>query len=81
MPRPQQRGTGGGYAFLLFDEVRRLLSLRDFLLVKVDREQNKVAYCLANFGRSDGSTTCCLRHVPDCALQLVIADCNIIIEE
>jgi hypothetical protein len=62
----------------LFDEVKRLLSLRVFVLVKIDREQNKVAHCLANYGRSDDSTACWLRQIPDCASQLVLADCNLI---
>jgi hypothetical protein len=66
------------YGHLFDDEVKRLLSLRVFVLVKIDREQNRITHCLANYGRSDGSTACWLRQITDCASQLVLADCNLI---
>ena len=49
----------------------------DIVLVKMDREQNGTPYCLAIFGRSDASSACLVRHVPDRVSQLVLADCNL----
>jgi hypothetical protein len=69
------------YGHFFDDEVKRLLSLRVFVLVKIDREQNRFTHCLANYGRSDGSTGCWLHHLRECASQLVLADCNPISEE
>lgn len=65
----------------MIDEVKRLMSLRDFSLMKIVREQNRVANCLANKGRSGGSTTCWLHQIPDCISRLVLAECNPVLEE
>ena len=65
----------------LIEEVKRLMNLREVVLVKIACDQNRVAHCLANFGRNRGSTSCWVCHVPECASQLVLADCNPLIEE
>jgi hypothetical protein len=47
------------------------MSFRNFSL----REQNS-ANCMANKGRSGGSTTCWLHQIPDCISRLVLANCK-----
>lgn len=65
----------------LMMEIKKLLEPRGFIPQKLERHQNSVAHSLANIGRSGGSTACCLRRVPDSISNLVLADCNTIIEE
>ncbi|KAE8796376.1 protein transport protein sec24 [Hordeum vulgare] len=62
-------------------EIKFLLSDRVFILVKVSREQNRVADCLANYGRCGDSTACWLGHPPPFASDLVAEDCNSVIKE
>uniref|UniRef100_A0ACD5VPB5 Uncharacterized protein n=1 Tax=Avena sativa TaxID=4498 RepID=A0ACD5VPB5_AVESA len=65
----------------LYEEVKRLINLRDVILVKLKRDQNRVAHSLANLGRIGGSTACWVHHSPDCITELMLADCNPMIEE
>jgi hypothetical protein len=65
---------------LLFYEVKRLINLREFILVKLDRDQTRVAYSLANLGRGGDCTPCWVRSAPECVSQLLLADCNSISE-
>jgi hypothetical protein len=65
----------------LIDEIKHLLNIRDNVLMKIERDQNRIAHCLANIGRTGGSTNCWVRHIPVCISELVLADCNPIIEE
>jgi hypothetical protein len=64
----------------LFDEVKRLMNLREIILVKLDRDQNRVAHSLANLGRGGDCTACWVRFAPECVSQLLLADCNSILE-
>lgn len=52
-----------------------------FILLKIDREHNRVVNCLANFGRIDGRTAYWLHHPLDCISRLLATDCNPIMEE
>ena len=65
----------------LFDEVKHLMELRDNVLVKIERDQNRVSHCLANIGRTGGSTNCWVRQIPACIAELLLADCNPDLEE
>ncbi|KAE8782535.1 autophagy-related protein 7 [Hordeum vulgare] len=47
----------------MIQEIKFLLSDRVFIPVKVSRAQNRVADCLANYGRSGDSTACWLGMV------------------
>ncbi|KAE8793280.1 autophagy-related protein 7 [Hordeum vulgare] len=62
-------------------EIKLLLSDRVFISVKVSREQNRVADCLANYGRCGDSAACWLGHPPPFASDLVAKDCNSVIME
>ncbi|KAE8812567.1 autophagy-related protein 7 [Hordeum vulgare] len=62
-------------------EIKFLLSDRVFIPVKVTREQNRVADCLANYDRCGDSTSRWLGHPPPFAIDLVDKDCNSIIKE
>jgi hypothetical protein len=64
----------------LFDEVKRLMNLQEIILVKLDRDQNRVAHSLANLGRGGDCTACWVRSAPECVSQLLLADCNSILE-
>lgn len=68
------------YGHLIYP-IRRLMEGREFVPLKLARDQNRVAHCLANHGRSGGSTTCRLRQRPDCITELVLVDCNPLPEE
>ncbi|KAE8804456.1 autophagy-related protein 7 [Hordeum vulgare] len=65
----------------MVQKIKFLLSDRVFVPVKVSRDQNRVADCLANYGRCGDSTTCWLGHSPPCASDLVAEDCNCVILE
>uniref|UniRef100_A0A8I6XRA3 RNase H type-1 domain-containing protein n=1 Tax=Hordeum vulgare subsp. vulgare TaxID=112509 RepID=A0A8I6XRA3_HORVV len=52
-------------------EIKVLLSDRVFIPVKVSREHNKVAHCLANYAGCGDSTACWLGHPPPFASDLV----------
>ncbi|KAE8795856.1 protein transport protein sec24 [Hordeum vulgare] len=65
----------------MIQEIKFLLSDRIFIPVKVSRAQNRVADCLANFGRSGDSTACWLGRSPPIASDLVDEDCNSIMLE
>ena len=60
----------------LLAEIKGLLENRVFVRVKVSRDQNKVAHCLANYGRSGDSTVCWLNQSPPFISELVAKDCN-----
>ena len=60
----------------LLAEIKGLLENRVFVRVKVSRDQNKVAHCLANYGRSGDSTACWLNQSPPFISELVAKDCN-----
>ncbi|KAE8779155.1 autophagy-related protein 7 [Hordeum vulgare] len=62
-------------------EIKLLLSDRVFIPVKVSREQNRVADCLANYGRCGDSTASWLGHPPPFASDPVAKDCNSVITE
>ncbi|KAI4995370.1 hypothetical protein ZWY2020_035273 [Hordeum vulgare] len=65
----------------LMSEIKNYMSNRVVIPVKILREQNKVAHCLANFDRCDDSTACWLGRPPPCISSLVDEDCNTIILE
>ncbi|XBJ12984.1 hypothetical protein VPH35_017406 [Triticum aestivum] len=65
----------------LVSEIKSYLSDRVVIPVKIIREQNRVAHCLANFGRCGDSTACWLGHPPPFIINLVTEDCNSIILE
>lgn len=65
----------------MIQEIKFLLSDRVFVPVKISRDQNRVADCLANFGRCGDSTACWLGQAPPCASDLVAEDCNSVILE
>ena len=60
----------------LVSQFKRYLNDRVVIHVKILREQNRVAHCLANFGRCGDSTACWLDHPPPCISKLVVEDCN-----
>ena len=60
----------------LVSEIKSFLNDRVVIPVKILREQNRVAHCLANFGRCGDSTACWLGHPPPCISKLVAEDCN-----
>ena len=39
-------------------EIKKLLNLRGFVPLKIERNQNRIAHCLAYIGRSGDSTPC-----------------------
>ncbi|KAM3261091.1 hypothetical protein ACQJBY_052018 [Aegilops geniculata] len=49
---------------------------REFIPMKISRDQNRVADHLANHGRTDHSTACWLRRGHPCIAELLSADCN-----
>uniref|UniRef100_A0A8I6Y9J3 RNase H type-1 domain-containing protein n=1 Tax=Hordeum vulgare subsp. vulgare TaxID=112509 RepID=A0A8I6Y9J3_HORVV len=57
-------------------EIKFLLSDRVFVSVQNSRDQNRVADCLANFGRCGDSTSCWLGQAPPCVSDLVAEDYN-----
>ncbi|KAE8803399.1 hypothetical protein D1007_20754 [Hordeum vulgare] len=63
----------------MIQEIKFLLTDRVFVRVKISCDQNRVADCLANYGRCGDSTTCWLGQSPPCANDLVVEDCNSII--
>lgn len=58
----------------IFTEIHALKERREVIFMEISREQNSVAHCLAEHGRSDMSTTFCLEHVPDFVSSLVSSD-------
>lgn len=60
----------------MIQEIKFLLSDRVFIPVKVSRDQNRAADCLANFGRCGDSTSCWLGQASSCVSDLVAEDCN-----
>ncbi|KAM3406467.1 hypothetical protein ACQJBY_000515 [Aegilops geniculata] len=72
--------TNGGvnrsaYASLV-NEIRFLLSLRQFCITHVSRSQNKAADSLASFGRITGRTMTWLKSGPADVLEVVAEDCK-----
>ncbi|KAE8812230.1 retrotransposon unclassified [Hordeum vulgare] len=65
----------------LVSEIKNYMSNRVVIPVKILREQNRVAHCLANFGRCGDSIACWLGRPPPCISSLVAKDCNTIILE
>ena len=65
----------------LVSEIKSYLSDRVVIPVKILHEQNRVAHCLANFGRCGDSTACWLGQPPPCISNLVAEDCKSIIVE
>ncbi|KAI4996654.1 hypothetical protein ZWY2020_051574 [Hordeum vulgare] len=63
----------------LVSEIKNYMSNGVVIPVKILREQNRVAHCLANFGRYGDSTACWLGRPPPCVSSLVAEDCNTII--
>ncbi|KAE8784550.1 hypothetical protein D1007_41848 [Hordeum vulgare] len=57
-------------------EIKSLLLNREVSLCKISREQNRVAHCLASFGRSGDNTACWLGRSPPCVTMLVAEDCK-----
>ncbi|KAI5005452.1 hypothetical protein ZWY2020_032695 [Hordeum vulgare] len=66
---------------LLVSEIKSFLLDREVSLLKISREQNRVAHCLANFGRNGDSTACWIGRPPPCITMLVAEDCNSILLE
>ncbi|VAI34713.1 unnamed protein product [Triticum turgidum subsp. durum] len=56
-------------------EIKKTLDSRGFIPLKIERHQNGVAHSLASIERSDGSTACWLRRVPDNVTNDVLVDC------
>ncbi|KAE8787456.1 retrotransposon unclassified [Hordeum vulgare] len=65
----------------LVSDIREYMNIRAIVPVKILREQNRVAHCLANFGRCGDSTACWLGRPPPCIRSLVAEDCNSITME
>ncbi|KAE8768090.1 hypothetical protein D1007_60483 [Hordeum vulgare] len=61
---------------LLVSDIKSFLLDREVSILKISREQDIVAHCLANFGRSGDSTACWLGRPPPCITMLVAEDCN-----
>ncbi|KAM3196451.1 hypothetical protein ACQJBY_072232 [Aegilops geniculata] len=57
-------------------EIKYLMVGREFIPMKISRDQNRVADHLANHGRTDYSTACWLRRGHPCIAELLWADCN-----
>ncbi|VAI55472.1 unnamed protein product [Triticum turgidum subsp. durum] len=57
-------------------EIKDLMVGREFIPMKISRDQNRVADRLANHGRIDRSTACWLRIGHPCIAELLSADCN-----
>ena len=55
----------------LLAEIKGLLENRVFVRVKVSRDQNKVAHCLANYDRYEDNTACWLNQFPFFISELV----------
>ena len=60
----------------LVGEIKKLMESREFVPTKIARSQNRVADCLANYGRTERSTACWLHQGPPFLLPHVLADCN-----
>ncbi|KAI4968238.1 hypothetical protein ZWY2020_005350 [Hordeum vulgare] len=60
----------------LVSEIREYTSIRAIIPVKILREPNRVAHCLASFGRCGDSTACWLGRPPPCISSLVAEDWN-----
>ncbi|KAE8813793.1 hypothetical protein D1007_08983 [Hordeum vulgare] len=65
----------------LVSDIREYMNIRAIVPVKILREQNRVAHCLANFGICGDSTACWLGRPPPCIRSLVAEDCNTITME
>ncbi|KAI4968240.1 hypothetical protein ZWY2020_005352 [Hordeum vulgare] len=55
----------------LVSEIRRHFLDRVVTPIKISQEQNRVAHCLANYGRCGDSTACWLGQPPPCITKLV----------
>ncbi|XBI60950.1 hypothetical protein VPH35_041814 [Triticum aestivum] len=57
-------------------ETKDLMVGREFIPMKISRDQNRVADYLANYDRTNHSTACWLRRGHPCIAELLSADCN-----
>ena len=48
----------------LVGEIKKVMESSEFVPTKIVRSQNRVAVCLANYGRTEGSTACWLHQGP-----------------
>ncbi|XBI45435.1 hypothetical protein VPH35_109903 [Triticum aestivum] len=60
----------------LVAEIRRLMGDREFIPMKLKREQNRVADRLATYSRTESTTAVWLGHGPPCLEELLPFDCN-----
>uniref|UniRef100_A0A453JVB5 RNase H type-1 domain-containing protein n=1 Tax=Aegilops tauschii subsp. strangulata TaxID=200361 RepID=A0A453JVB5_AEGTS len=63
--------TRSAYGHLVL-EIKELMSIREFVPLKICRSQNRVA----NYSRSERATAVWLRSVPPCIEGLWPLDCN-----
>lgn len=62
-------------------EIKYLMSLRDWCITHVSRNQNKDRDNLANFARMEGRAMTWLGSGPPVVVELALADCNLTILE
>ncbi|XBI98712.1 hypothetical protein VPH35_018919 [Triticum aestivum] len=65
----------------LVAEIRHLLGEREFIPLKIKREQNRVADRLAMYSRTERTTVVWLGQGPPCVEELLPVDCNPMNEE
>ena len=62
-------------------EIKALMVDREFVPLKIIRDQNRVAHRLAFYSRTEACTVIWLNSTPPCCEDLVARDCNPIIME
>lgn len=57
----------------LIEEIKDLMVVREFIPTKNSRDQNRVADCVAKFGRTECNTACWLHKGHPCIVELLSA--------
>ena len=65
----------------LVAEIKHLMVLHEFISQKIKREQNRVAYQLALYSRTENTTAVWLGRGPPCVKELLPLDCNLVVLE
>jgi hypothetical protein len=65
----------------LMAEIKFFMEGREFIPIKIKREQNRVADRLASYSQVESSTVVWLRSAPPCMEDLLPLDCNPIMME
>ncbi|KAF7002406.1 hypothetical protein CFC21_017902 [Triticum aestivum] len=60
----------------LVAEIRHLMGEREFILLKIKREHNRVADRLTMYSRTESTTAVWLGQGPPCIQELLPLDCN-----